>query len=295
MAEEPDFEYIASFDTDEDDEDKPSPELMLEFEKARYKKGILPKIKELEEELKSNVKEEEPREDYGGMLLEQRRERKELKIKYENGEVYPKDIKPPNIYYIQEPEPHVLITDLSDVEEDWYMLHDIIPDFAEEAFLTYDIGCWLASISSSINCCEYILKYELFRRLNSNDKLKLQGMLADTYLTFGKLINDGSYNCLAELGIRSFYSKLDYLNAVRIAIYHNNQDKARKVIQRGEIEVERSAPITDKISIPIIAFRVYEIMQDLINHFYNKKKMLEYWKEGVVDWKRKRGLSKKYK
>jgi hypothetical protein len=116
-------------------------------------------------------------------------------------------------------------------------------------------------------------------------------MLADKNLTFGKLINDRSYNCLVELVIKPLYNELDYLNAVRVSIYHNNQEKARKVRQRGEIEVERTAPITNEIAIPIIAFRVYEITPDLINHFYTKEKALEYWKEGVADWKRKRNLS----
>ncbi|MEM0149192.1 MAG: hypothetical protein QW346_02925 [Candidatus Micrarchaeaceae archaeon] len=273
------------------DEDRPPSKLMLAYEKEKYKKYVLPSIKELKKELKAKgVKEDEQSKDYAQELFKQKLQSRHLTIKYENGDVYPKDVKPPNIYYIQEPEPHVLITGESDVEEDWYKLHDIIQDFAEEAFLAYDIGCWLASISSAINCCEYILKYELFRKLNNSNKPKLKKMLADNNLTFGKLINDRSYNCLAELGIVGLYSELDYLNAVRVSIYHNNQEKALKVRQRGELEVERQAPITNEIAIPIIAFRVYEIMLDLINHFYNKQKMLEYLEEGVADWKRKRNI-----
>lgn len=73
------------------------------------------------------------------------------------------------------------------------------------------------------------------------------------------------------------------MNDVRVSIYHNNQEKARKVRQKGGIEIERQAPITDEIAIPIIAFGVYEIMLDLINHFYNKQKMLEYLEEGIAD------------
>jgi hypothetical protein len=32
---------------------------------------------------------------------------------------------------------------------------------------------------------------------------------------------------------------------------------------------------------------------ELTNHFYSKEKSLEYWKEAVADWKRKRKLSKR--
>ncbi|MEM0143234.1 MAG: hypothetical protein QXL94_04710 [Candidatus Parvarchaeum sp.] len=289
MAEDAKWEFVTQIDSAE--EDRPSPRLMLAYEREKYKKGILPKIKELEKELKSKrEKEDKPPKDYAQELFKQKLQGRDLTIKYENGDVYPKEIRPPSIYYIQEPEPHVLITGESDVEEDWYRLHDIIKDFAEEAFLAYDIGCWLASISSSVNCCEYILKYELFRKLNGSDKAKLKAALTDKNLTFGKLITDGYYNCLGELGITPFYSKLDYLNAVRVSIYHSNPAKEKKVRQQGEIQVEQSAPITNEIAMPIIAFRAYEIMLDLINTFYTKEKALEYWKEGVADWKRKRNI-----
>ena len=45
--------------------------------------------------------------------------------------------------------------------------------------------------------------------------------------------------------------------------------------------------------IPIIAYKVYTIMIELINHFYNEKKALEYMKEGVQDWMKKRNLNEK--
>ena len=33
-------------------------------------------------------------------------------------------------------------------------------------------------------------------------------------------------------------------------------------------------------------------MNDLINHFYNKEKALEYFEECIVDWMKKRNLNK---
>jgi len=287
MKTNPDFEYIGKIDFS-DEEDKIPKKMILEYEKKKYKYSIRPEIKRLEKELKNRSIEDKLPYDYTEKLLKQKIAERMTYIQYENKDIYPKDIKPPGIIYIQEAEPYVLITGESDSEEDWYRLHDLIRPAAEEAFLTYNLGCWLASISSAITCCEYILKYELFRRLNIKDKNKLHRLLLDSRLTFGNLINDSSH--IAELGIEQFKDNLLYLNNVRNAIYHFNPSKEQEVKKKGRIEIERSASVTDEIVLPIIAFRIYEIMQNLIGFFYNKEKAIEYYKEGIADWKRKRNI-----
>jgi len=285
-----DFVYQDTFEFDPE----ASPFDKVEYETNKYKRGILPRINELKKELSKNKKEtKKEKEENFKLLLNKKSNHRNWTFEYENGEVYPKEVSFPDIRFIQYPEPHVLITGLYDSEEEWYRLRGIIEDFSEEAYLSYEMGFWFASISSVINCCEYILKYELFRYLNKNDKTILQKASKDYNLTLGRIKNN-AYACLDLLKIKSiFYDKLDYLNLVRNSIYHFNPKKAKKVSQKGILEVEKSADITDDMVIPIITYRVYSIMIELINHFYNKQKALEYVNECVADWMKKRGLNKK--
>ena len=109
------------------------PDIQLRYEKQRYLKRIVPQIKELEKEIKKNRKEtaKEKQETFK-FLMQERKNYRTLKFQYEDGEVYPKEISPPNIIYIQSAEPHIIITDWSDENPDWYRMSDLIKGFAEE-------------------------------------------------------------------------------------------------------------------------------------------------------------------
>lgn len=281
---EADFEYGGLLEFDPEF----NPLGQLKYEKERYKRGILPKLKEIEEGKEKEIDDSEVKE----FLLRTKDNHRNIKFKYENGEVYPKDIPFPDIRFIQYAEPHVLITDWYDDKEEWYGLREIIKDFAEESYLSYEKGLWFASISSAINCCEYILKYELFRYLKQNNKEELEKASKDYYLTLGKL-KDNLYGCLDLLEIKDlFLDKLNYINLVRNSIYHFNPEKSKKVSEKGEIEIEKNAPIIDDHVKPIIAFKVYSIMIDLINHFYTKEKSIKFIHECINDWMEKRNLTK---
>lgn len=282
-SEEADFNYEGTFGFD------PSfnPFGQVEYEKDKYKRGILPKIEELKKEINEGKKEENDTNELKERLIEKKKNHRKTKFKYENGEIYPKDIQFPDIRFIQHPEPHVLITGLCDKKEDWYLLRGVIRKFAEEAYLSYEKGLFFASIASAINCCEYILKYELFRFFNKKDKDKLEVLLADERLTLGKIKDD----YLNDMGLKDFYEDFDYLNLVRNSIYHANFKKSKRVNEKGEIEVEKLAPITDTHVQPILAFRVYEIMMRLINCFYNVNKALDYSYECKKDWMNKKNLT----
>jgi hypothetical protein len=286
-----DFDYMGVIPFDA--EDAESRKLMFGYERMKVKKAIMPRIRQWKKDVKNKTAPmgQTDQKAFLNGLFREKLDSRHITTRYENGEIYPKDIAAPNTVFIQFPEPHVLITDLSDADENWYRLSDIIPDFANEAFLTYELGCWLASIASSINCCEYILKYEFLRNLKKegNDSL-LKRAISDNRLGLGSLIKEKTYGCLELLGIESFQDKLEYLNDVRVSIYHFNPDRAEKVSRRGQFEVEKSAQIWDSMVSPIVAFRTYEIMLDLINHFYSKKNALEYYEEAVADWKKKRKI-----
>jgi hypothetical protein len=267
-----------------------SQKFMKEYEKKKYLEGILPKIEKLKEEIKANKKQtkKEKREAFEFMMNSKLNHRN-WTFEYENGEIYPKDIEEPDIRLIQYAEPHVLITDLYDEEKDWYHMPNLIRGFADETYLSYQLGLFLSSITSAINCCEYILKYEYFRHLNKTDKVKAEEKSKDTKLSLGSFVHQDN-NYLEELNIKKFHSKIEYLNNVRISLYHFSPDKEEKVTAKGKLEVEKYAHLSDDMILPIVAFRIYSTMLDLINHFYGKENALKYVEECIADWKGKKGV-----
>lgn len=261
---------------------------MVEYEKKKYKFRILKEIKELEEEILQNKKDtlEEKKRTFK-FWMQKRSNYRSISFEYENGDIYPKDVDFPDIRLIQAAEPHVGITDLYDQQRDWYNMPELIRGFSEEAYLTYELGLWLSSIAAAINCCEYLLKYEYFREINKADKRKAEQESLRKDLSLGSFMHSFYLNII---GSEKFKEKIIYLNEVRISIYHFSPDREREVNKKGEIEIEKNASISDHMVLPIIAFRVYSIMMEIINHFYNKEKALEYAKECAQDWMKKRGL-----
>jgi len=286
MRKEADFKYqfTGTFDPTF------SPIDMVEYEKKKYLEGILPKIKELKEEIKKNKKQtqKEKIKDFE-FLMSTKANHRNWTFEYETGDIYPKEIDKPDIKIIQFAEPHVFITDLYDEDKDWYHMPNLIKGFAEESYLSYQLGFFLSSITSAINCCEYILKYEYFRHLNKTDKIKAEEKSKDKYLTLGIFIQNGN-RYLDELNIKTFYNSVVYLNDVRISLYHFSPEKETNAISKGNLEIEKHASLSDDMVLPIIAFRIYSIMLKMINYFYSKEKALEYFEECKRDWMNKRGL-----
>jgi len=269
-----------------------SPFDMKEYEKKKYLEGILPKIEELREEIKKNKKltRKEKASNFEFMMNTKSNHRN-WTFEYENGEVYPKDIDEPDIRIIQYAEPHVFITDLYDEDKDWYHMPNLIKEFADESYLSYQLGLFLSSIASAINCGEYILKYEYLRYLNKTDKTKAEEKSKDTRFSLGSFIYQNN-NYLEELNLKKFHSIIEYLNDVRISLYHFSPDKEDKVTAKGQLEIEKHARLSDDMALPIVAFRVYSIMMELINNFYGRENAVKYAEECVADWMKKRGLKK---
>ena len=269
-----------------------SPFDMKEYEKKKYLEGILPKIEKLKKEIKKKKKptKKEKRETFE-FLMNTKANHRNWTFEYENGEVYPKDVEEPDIRVIQYAEPHVLITDLYDEDKDWYHMPNLISGFAEESYLSYEMGFWLSSIASAINCCEYILKYEYFRYLNKTNKTKVEELSKDRYFTLGTFIRTGN-NYLKELRLKPSFDNVTYLNDIRISLYHFSPEKEKRATKKAELEVEKHASLSDDMVLPIVVFRIYSIMMELINHFYGKENAVKYVEEGVADWMKKRGIKK---
>jgi len=263
---------------------------MKKYEIKKYKEGILPRVEELKKEVARNKKEtKEDKKRILKFLLKTKSNHRNWTFQYENGEVYPKDVLCPDIRIIQYAEPHVLITDLYDEDRAWYRMPELIKGFAEESYLSYEMGFWLSSIASAINCCEYISKYEYLRYLNNKDKIKADELSKDRNFSLGSFKHEKN-NYLEELNLNHFREKISYLNDVRISIYHFSPDREKEVSKKGKLEIEKKAPITGNMILPILAFRVYDTMIDLINQFYSKEKALDYLEECKSDWMNKKGI-----
>lgn len=268
------------------------PERALAYEKLKYKQGILPRIQDLAKEVAEDKKEsKEEEKEFFDALLQSKLNHRSITFRYENNEVYPKDVTFPDIRLIPYPEPHVLITDLYDNKREWYTMRKLIEGFAEEAYLSYEIGLWLSSISAAVNCCEYILKYEYIRKLNKVDAEKAGQQSEDRYFSLGSFVKGSKY--LLDLGLQNFKDKIAYLNDVRVSLYHFSPEKAKRVSGKGDLEIEKEAPMSDDMALPIVAFRVYSIMSELLELLYCKEKALDYARECVIDWMKKRGLTEK--
>lgn len=264
--------------------------MQLEYERHKYLRGIIPQIKELEKEIKKNKKETaKEKQETLKFLMQTRNNHRTWRFQYENGEVYPKEISAPDIRYIQYAEPHVIITDWYDEHPDWYRMPHLIKGFAEESYLSYEMGLWYSSIASAINCCEYVLKYEILRKINHTDSKKAKQLSIDRYFSLGTFTKQGN-DYLKQIKLKKFSRKILYLNDVRISIYHFSPERAKKVSRKATLEVEKDAPMSDEMVIPIIAYKVYSIMFELTSALYDKNMALKYVKEGINDWLKKRGL-----
>lgn len=263
-----------------------------EIEMKKDREAILPLIKELKKEINSKKKrnlnfELKKEIENTKKLFQQYQNMRFLKFQLSETEIFPKEVRMPKIYRIQSPEPHTLYTDLFDNPEEWYSIKLFIEEFAIQSYLTYEVGMWLASISSAVNCCEYILKYEYLRILKKDEAKKLS---LDRNYTLGYFLRKDN-SALKKLKIKTkFYTKIDYINCIRSTLYHFNSQKFEKVRNKGKIEVEQTGDLHSEMSVPIFAYRVYQIMIELINHFYSKEKQLEYILECREDWKKKRGI-----
>ncbi|GEM_PF-6631985 len=216
-------------------------------------------------------------------------------FEHDDGEFYPKKIKPVEVGYIPPPEPHVLITDLYKDPQDWYPIYTLIGDFTEQAFLSYGRGYYHASISCAINCCEYVLKYEFMRRSPreyAKNLIENKRKKGEPQFALGFFTGNNSKN-LNKLRIRKkFEKKLNFLNDVRIALYHFNPKKIKNVQKKGRTFIEKIAnPITDELEVNRTAYKAYNIMKELVENFYNEKTRIKFIKEGLKDYKKGKKLA----
>lgn len=291
------YQFSGTFDPNVDVFSK---EELKQLEIRKYKARVTNEIerikKELQSKKKKSVKKElEEKINKSKLLFEQFVSMRGVTFEFAKNEIYPKEVPYPTIHFIQYPEPNYIydVSGFYKKPQEWYDIMGFIEEFAEQSYLCYEMGMWLASISSAINCCEYILKYELFRFLNKNpeDNEILKQMSNNYRLTFGKLLKDNvsgkKKTTLELLGINElFKDKFEYLDLIRGSLYHFNPEKFEEAQSKGELESKHKARLDSDITTPIFAYRVYMIMIEVLNHFYSKEKHLEYLMESKVTWEK---------
>jgi hypothetical protein len=200
---------------------------------------------------------------------------------HDNGEFYPKKIIPPERHFIQAAEPHVLVSDLYEHQEWWYDMNELIYGFAEQSYLSYNLGMYQASISCSVNCCEYVLKYELLRLLK-NEKSDL------SKLSLGDFVGENNPNLIKLKIAKKFWKEISLLNKIRNALNHYSPRYIEQLKDSGKTLIEKTAnPLLDGLMAPITSYNAYLIMQKLLKHFYNEKNTKKFIKEGLKDSKEK--------
>ena len=265
-------------------------EMRLELEKHKYLKGVLPRIESLKNEIEQDINEDVNKKEVFEFLKNSRSNYKNITFEHEDGEIYPKEIEPPQITYIPPAEPHIIITDWYENDYDWYKMREIIESFAEESFLCYEMGLWYSSLASAINRCEYALKYEVLRKRFKIDKFEAEKLSLDKKFSLGSFTFNKKY--LDEINLEELHDKIKYLNDIRISLYHFSPEKNKKISSQGEIDVERHSPLSDEFGVPVIAYRVYSIMKKLLSKLYNRNKAIKFFEEGISEWITMRRLKK---
>lgn len=229
----------------------------------------------------------------------------------DDGTYYPKKIPIPAIAYIPPAEPHVFITDLYENPQDWYDIHQLIKEFANQSFVSYYTGLYFASFTLSTSCLELILKYELLRN----------GILESSELEKGKFGLSEAIDRIDKLDLGRYKERLIITKELRNGMFHYNPKKLRPSLI--SIRKKLYSYSTEKKSLPAIigsldgtpiddfdesdflpslsylmentewskiAFFTYKLMYDITKKLYGKSNIIKYIKEAHDDYHQRKKL-----
>lgn len=224
------------------------------------------------------------------------------------GYYYPRPIKAPEIVYIPEFEPHVIITDWFDDPKDWYYIKYNIEETLEQAYIAYNQGLYLSSFFDSVIGIELTLKYE-YARINKNNQKLITKMLGGN----GNLGHFLKNNCLKELDLENYKEQLENINNARSGAFHFNFNLLKKatlnikpyegnasihINKKGEIIEEHKnldgtedKPL-ENYSIPTdnlndwshFAYYTYNTYHQITKKLYGKQNHAKFIKEGLEDY-----------
>lgn len=220
---------------------------------------------------------------------------------------YPLDIPEPDIAYIPPAEPHILITDLYEKEDDWYIMSELIRDFACESYASYYNGLYYASFMLSTTCLELTLKYELVRQ----KKIPPQ-KLKENY-TFGLVQKDLKGKRFKNIRMSEYTKKIETIGHVRNGMFHFNPDKLKKSLELIDTDLFGSSKKSMAIGIALssdekknrdfidisinpldefldnfewnkVAYFTYSTIYSITKDLYGDAKKIQYIQEGINDY-----------
>ncbi len=202
---------------------------------------------------------------------------KSTSFENEHGKIIPKKLDVPQLTIIPQAEPHSQISDIYLDPQSWYNLGEFIEPLSHQAFLCYGEGFYLASIFCSAICCEYILKFEYFKKIPKtevNQELNKIGL--------GDFVKE---DYLKKIGLLTkFGKKISYLNTLRNGYFHFNPNKLSKISSKEKSELfDNDIPYHEGFHLPVLAYKAYSTLYELINHFYGTNKETEFFEEAIKD------------
>jgi hypothetical protein len=221
---------------------------------------------------------------------------------------YPLEILEPDIAYIPPAEPHILITDLYEKEDDWYILSELIGDFARESYASYYNGLYYASFMLSTTCLELTLKYELVRQKKIPSK-----KLKESNYTFGQVQKDLKRKRFKNIKMGDYSKKIETIGNVRNGMFHFNPEKLKKSLELIDKDLFGSSKKSKNIGIALssdekkiedfvdlsinpldqyldnfewnkVAFFTYSTIYSMTKDLYGDDKKIQYVREGVDDY-----------
>jgi hypothetical protein len=231
-----------------------------------------------------------------------------IKVEDIDDNYYPLDIPEPDIAYIPPAEPHILITDLYEKKDDWYILSELIDDFACESYASYNNGLYYASFMLSTTCLELTLKYELVRQ-----KKILPQKLKESNYSFGNVQKDLKRRRFKNIKMRDYRKNIGIIGDVRNGMFHFNPDKLKKSLELIDKDLFGSFKNSTAIGIAIssdekknvdfndisfdpldeflnhfewnkVAFFTYSTLHRITKDLYGDDKKIQYFREGIDDY-----------
>jgi len=231
-----------------------------------------------------------------------------IKVEGIDDNFYPLDIPEPDIAYIPPAEPHILITDLYEKEDDWYILSELIRDFARESYASYYNGLYYASFMLSTTCLELTLKYELVRQKKiPSQKLK------DKNYSFGQVQKDLIRKRFKNIRMGDYRKKIEIIGKIRNGMFHFNPEGLKRSLELIDKELFGSSKKPKTIGIALssngktkrdfvdfsinpldeyldnfewnkVAYFTYSTIFSITKDLYGDAKKIQYIQEGVNDY-----------
>ena len=210
-------------------------------------------------------------------------QREDVIKKYENSwkRIW-KEINPHEIAFMPLAEPHVIITDWYENEQEWYDLEHLIPELMDQSLVCYYKQMYWASFLVAVNCLELTIKYELIRT-----KTITPDLLKSNEGSFSKITTKKH---LEKINLKKYFEDLKTLNKARNGLLHYNFEKldeaSKKILKTLPEDFNPSKMVMTEDFAPF-AYFAYQLSHRITKELYGEHNRRQFIKEGLDDYERK--------